>query len=119
MRSLMSLRALGQSVGVLCLVLIGCGSEPDSIGGAGNGQFGDAGAIPGADGGGFDGGVNPFPGNDGGVLYSDASFGDGGCGSVRAMTEQIKAAVDVVWVIDDSFSMLPKVAAVIDNMGRF
>lgn len=44
---------------------------------------------------------------------------DGGCGAVKAETEAQEPAVDVVWILDGSGSMLPHALAVGDNMLRF
>lgn len=114
----MSVRALRLPFGLVCLVLSACGAEPDPVGAGGPLAGGDSGSPATVGDGGLGGGPNIK--YDGGVVvYSDASVGDGGCGSVRAQTEAVKAAVDVLWVIDDSGSMLPQVLPVGENMGRF
>jgi hypothetical protein len=76
-----------------------------------------------------DAGAAPFDtssgASDAGSTARDASLslqvggGDGGCGAVTAKTEPGKGKVDVVWVVDDSLSMLPQVLPVGENMGRF
>ncbi|MFM2417837.1 MAG: hypothetical protein RL385_2560, partial [Pseudomonadota bacterium] len=90
-------------------------------GDADGGVQGDAGATEAG------AGPNPVLGSkpDAGSSGQDASLsvqvggGDGGCGAVTAKTEPGKGKVDVVWVIDDSLSMLPQVLPVGENMGRF
>jgi hypothetical protein len=83
----------------------GVGSGDASLGPA------DAAVLPGYDAGlSRDGGITVLPGT---------GAGDGGCGVVKAETQVEKGKVDVVWVIDDSGSMLPQVLPVGDNMGRF
>jgi hypothetical protein len=116
----MSLRAVRLPLLLISTLLGACGADPDPVGGGGPLVGGDAGApvlVPDA-GLLFDSGTQPVK-FDGGVIYTDGGVGEGGCGSVRAQTEPAKAAVDVLWVIDDSFSMLPQVLPVGDNMGRF
>lgn len=116
----MSLRAVRLPLLLASLALSACGAEPDPIGGGGPPVGGDGGPVQVTDGGlGVDSGLTQ-PSFDGGVVvYTDGGVGEGGCGSVRAQTEPAMAAVDVLWVIDDSGSMLPQVLPVGENMGRF
>lgn len=52
------------------------------------------------------------------VIYSNDG-GDDACSTARADGEPRKAPVDVVWVIDDSFSMLDDIMRVQQNMASF
>jgi hypothetical protein len=92
--------------GALLAACAGAASEGGT--GSPSGQGEDAGAAPLGD----DGG--------GSFLGSDATTRlDATCGEVRVESKPLPAAVDVVWVIDDSPSMAPQVLPVGDNMARF
>lgn len=101
--------------------LAGCGADPESMGVSPlvPGLPLDTGvALPSPDGGLFQPIVDPgttLP-EAGPVVLSDAGKG---CGSVKQASEALKPAVDVVWVLDGSGSMLPHALAVGDNMLRF
>jgi len=102
---------------VLLSALAACGTDSDaaSVPSGNGGALADGSATPQSDAGGYDGSASAA--NDAGVTVQ--TNGDGGCGVVKAETQPQKGAVDVIWVIDDSASMLPQVLPVGDNMARF
>lgn len=107
---------------IICSLLatsVACGDEPEVIGDPGPVAVPDAGPAQAADAGGpiviptlTDAGTSV-------VVTTSGDGGMGGCGSVKAKSEQVKPAVDVVWILDGSGSMLPHALAVADNMLRF
>ncbi len=59
-------------------------------------------------------------GDDGGASEGDAGFGDAGaCATATVEAEVERLPVDIVWVVDNSTSMMPAIEAVRDGLDDF